>query len=174
MTKFSSLILFTLLCCFNTVFSQPGEHSDDWTENISYGGNLGLTFGSQTIVNVSPRIGYWVSDNFVPGIGGTYMYFKDNNSNFSEKRYGGSLFGRYFLQENIFAHLEYEALNLTVFSVSRDFQLIEERQWIGSLMAGGGYYMDGFTISFVYILNHDPDTSPYGTSPIVVSAGVMF
>ena len=38
-------------------------------EKLFVGGNFGLTFGSYTLINVSPQVGYRFSDLFAAGMG---------------------------------------------------------------------------------------------------------
>ncbi|MCB0805793.1 MAG: hypothetical protein KDC05_08335 [Bacteroidales bacterium] len=100
-------------------------------ERISIGGGLGLSFSDySTLVDVSPVIGYSVSDDFMVGIGLTYKYYryKDYYRRLSDRElfdyktnmYGMSVWSRYFLTkseipviENMFLHAEIEPLLFT-------------------------------------------------------------
>ena len=110
---------------------------------IYAGGNIGLLFGTITVVDIYPIIGYRLTKDLSAGFGVTYQYFSDNryNPNFSTSIYGGSVFARYVIVENLFAHSEYELIN-------REFILIDtstgtivdrSRRNVGSLLVGGGY-----------------------------------
>jgi len=110
-------------------------------DRVSIGGALGFGFGSNSIlVDVSPIIGYSVTDNFVVGIGLTYKYYQFNDyylklddgslSDLKNNIYGGSVFARYFLTgigipviENMFLHAEVEPL---IFS--NDYKLVNPNQ----------------------------------------------
>lgn len=56
-----------------------------------FGGKLGLQFGSTTLIDLSPRVGYWFTNYFVSGVGASYVYMNDNRLG----GYKGSLFGVY-------------------------------------------------------------------------------
>ena len=104
-------------------------------DKIFFGGNVGLQFGSETFVDVSPLVGYKFTDKISAGIGATYQYYsyKDRYYNFETNIYGGRVFGRYNFTDYLFGHLEYEYLNLEAFDFYR------RRVDVGSLLAGAGY-----------------------------------
>ena len=104
------------------------------------GGTLGLQFGTQTVIDVSPIIGYMITKRLAAGVGITYKYFrqKDQYNIFKTSIYGGSLFSRLYLFKNVFLHGEYELLNLESDYFSIVFQPTE-RFWVGSVLAGAGY-----------------------------------
>ncbi len=123
-------------------------------DRVSIGGALGFGFGSNSIlVDVSPIIGYSVTDNFVVGLGLTYKYYQLNDyylklddgslSDLKNNIYGGSVFARYFLTgigipviENMFLHAEVEPLIFT-----NDYKLMPYKQ--GDFIdAYGNYYIN--------------------------------
>ena len=100
-------------------------------QRIFVGGSLGFGFGTySSLVDVSPLIGYAVTNDWVVGIGLTYKYYRykdyyyyvDDNGkiqwlDFKTNMYGASIWTRYFLTkteipviENIFLHAEVEPL----------------------------------------------------------------
>ena len=164
-------ILFILFALILTTSLKAQPRGDDWQDRVSYGGNVGFSFGTETIVNISPRVGYYVTDNFMPGIAFTYQYYKRDS--FEDKRMGGSAFAKYFISEELFIQAESEMLRST-YTVNNDGYLINEPSWINSTMIGGGYNSGGFSMTAMYIINHNPKTSPYGNSPFVVQGGFMF
>lgn len=167
MRTFLTLIILSL---FATLQAQP--RGESVKERTTFGGNVGFSFGQTTVVNISPRIGYYVTDQFVPGIALTYQYYKRDN--YTDTRYGGSAFARYFIMDELFVQAESEMLKTNVLTEARDGITYIERKWINSTMVGGGYKSGPISISAMYIINHDPATSPYGKSPIVVQGGIMF
>jgi hypothetical protein len=114
---------------------------------IFFGGGLGLQFGSVTYIEVSPIVGYRVTEKLSAGAGLRYIYSKYNDDYFSNLSrgyetsiYGWSVFGRYFIIPNLFAHAEFEMLNLEVptgISSTGEYKL--DRDWISSTFVGGGY-----------------------------------
>lgn len=103
------------------------------------GGNLGLNFGSLTYINISPTIGYRVTEKFGVGLGPSYSYYSDNrdkNYKYSTNTYGGRLFTQYQLLESVLLYSEYEMINVEVPNLLFT-KLI--RTNVSSLFVGGGY-----------------------------------
>lgn len=135
-------------------------------DNVFTGGNIGAQFGTVTFFEVSPLVGYKITPKFSAGIGATYQYYhyKDQYYDFETDVYGGRVFGRYLFREFLFAHVEYEYLNLEAF----DFQ--RRRVDVGSLMAGGGYIQRiGERSAIVAMLLYNFTESAYTpyTNPII-------
>lgn len=105
-------------------------------DQVYFGGNFGLQFGTSTFIDVSPLMGYRFTEKFSAGVGITYQYYryKDRFYDFQTNVYGGRIFGRYLFTDYLFGHAEYEYLNLEAF----DF-FPPRRVEVGSLLAGGGY-----------------------------------
>ncbi|CAN5365627.1 hypothetical protein BH11BAC1_BH11BAC1_25860 [soil metagenome] len=176
---FLVVVLFTLTCKFTSAQDQPvppqqppPEEKGFW-DKIYIGGNLGLQFGTTTVINVSPQIGYHVTDKFVPGIGLTYIYynFRDpySNSRYETNIYGGSVFGKYFFTQNIFAHAEYEELNLEGYDLYLNKYT---RLWVPSLFVGAGYNQPLGQRGFIQLLVlfevlQDRNSPYYRNNPIV-------
>ena len=134
-------------------------------ENIFLGGNLGLQFGNVTIIDVSPIVGYKVTEKFSIGIGAKYQYINYRDYNYSFNVYGGSIFGRYNISDYLFAHVEYEVLNMPSIVNMNDI-----RTNVSSLFVGGGYRQkisknSSFNIMGLWNLNESLE-SPY-TNPII-------
>ena len=113
---------------------QPPKH--DFWDKFYTGGNIGAQFGTVTFFEVSPLIGYKITDRISAGVGITYQYYQYHDRYYDLKTdvYGGRVFGRYFFTDYLFAHAEYEYLNLEAF----DFYP-RRRVEVGSLMAGKNY-----------------------------------
>ena len=162
---------------------QPPQEQGNFWDKIYIGGNFGLQFGSTTVVNLSPQVGYRVTEKFVPGIGVTYLYYNYRFTNTNTGKtysyvtnvYGGSLFGKYFFTDNIFAHAEYEELNIEV----NDIYLNKySRIWVPSLFVGGGYNQPlgqrGFIQLLVLFEVLQDRNSPYYRNNPVVRIGFGF
>ncbi len=95
-----------------------------WKDRIWFGGGLGLSFGSVTNIAIEPMVGYKITKNgkLSVGVGISYQYFRDNRYTpaFETSVYGGRLFTRYRIIEQLFAHAEYNQLSFGVFYVSRN------------------------------------------------------
>lgn len=141
-----------------------------------FGGNIGLQFGNYTYVDISPMVGYRVTDRFSAGLSATYIYYSVNDPayyNYSSHIYGGSIFSRYLFTENVFAHAELELLNMDIYD---PFYL--GRQTIPSLLLGAGYRMpmgSNASMSFLLLFDVIEDRySPYINPIIEIGFGFGF
>ena len=111
-------------------------------EDLRFGGNLGLNFGLYTYLEITPTVSYLFSEKFACGIGVTYIYYKYNDLHYPYETsiFGGSLFERFYITENIFQHAELEVLNYEVPSINiTNNQLEFERKFVPALNIGAGY-----------------------------------
>lgn len=173
--------------CSHSTFAQDNVPPDSrahinpqregFWDRVYTGGGIGLQFGSQTYVNISPLIGYRLTEKFSVGLSGTYLYYKYKDYNpiysYSSNTYGGSVFSRYLIFENLFAHVEYEILRLQVRdNVSR---LLGKRD-ITSVLVGAGYRQmlgerSSINLMILYNLN-ETAYSPYQNPIIRLSFGI--
>lgn len=167
-----------MIFCAQLSFAQIELESEkpSFKERLYFGGNLGLNFGDIVFIEVSPLVGYMLSNKASVGTGVIYQYLEFRRPSFSTSIYGGRVFGRYNLFESLFAYAEYEALNLQF--INRDNQII--REWVPGLLVGGGYFIrfgsrqrSGLNVMVLYNLLHDPLRSPY-PSDIIFRVGVAF
>ncbi|TAL62531.1 MAG: hypothetical protein EPN85_02510 [Bacteroidetes bacterium] len=111
-------LLFTVYC-FSQDFNPPkpkkeNEKKPFWSwDRVYMGGGLGMQFGSVTLINVAPDIGYKITERYSAGVGIRYMYFSDRRYTppFELNIYGGSIFNRFIVTDFFFLHGEYEVLN---------------------------------------------------------------
>lgn len=144
-------------------------------DRLFLGGNIGLSFGDINYVELSPLVGYVINNRASAGIGVTYQYLEFVRTRVSSSVYGGRIFSRYTVFPNVFAHAEYEQLNLQFFR-PKDGKVV--REWVPGLLLGGGYFQPfgrrgGVTLMLLYNLLHDPVRSPY-PSEIILRAGFVF
>lgn len=148
--------------------SEKESQKMTFRERLVFGGGMGASFGLITFVQIAPQVGIRTTKNWINGVGVNYMYFSQNGN--SQSIYGGSVWSRYFVSQNLFLGSEFEVLNREVFS--RDIGI--HRRNIPILMVGGGYFTGGrglgLGIQLYYDLIGDP-WSPY-RNPIV-RAGVL-
>lgn len=125
---------------------QIQQDSDEWNwkEHINFGGGLGLSFGSATYVNVAPAVSIGITPKFTSGVKVSYIYYKNNDFDYSTTVYGGGVFSQYKIYNNIFAHCEYEHLNLDKYLEYHDpqrnisYYKKDGRIWVSSVFVGGG------------------------------------
>jgi hypothetical protein len=166
----STLLFLTVNSCFAQEESKPG-----FFDRVYFGGGLGLQFGDQTVIQVAPIIGYKVTEKFHVGVGGTYIYYhvKDPYYNLEYKTniYGGSVFTKYFLFDEIFAYAEYGILNLEVpYDPLGSNYYLYKRKNVSSLLLGGGYrQMIGESVGIELVVLYDvidDRDSPY-SNPVI-------
>lgn len=145
-------IIATTLLFFALSVSLSASYSDDekdvkdmkTRERIFIGGNLGIQFGTITAINISPTIGYRLTNKLSTGVGGTYQFYRDrgwlqtSDFSYSTHIYGGSVFARYLIIPQLFAHAEFESLNLdSRIGINRNHD--GNRFWEQNYFVGGGY-----------------------------------
>lgn len=173
------LMLFTLVGLQARAQKEIDDQSGFW-ERVYFGGNVGLQVGNvETSIVLSPLAGYMFTQKFSAGLGLTYQYYKAEYQNFkySTNLYGGRLFGRYNINDNIFAYGEYESLNVDV-PQSYDpvkQEIIYDKQWVPGVFVGGGLMQRmgpnlGFQVMALYNLAYDTYRSPY-PSPFILRVG---
>lgn len=120
------------------------------------GGMLGAGFSSySSYVEVSPIIGFKVTEAFQVGSRLTYIYnsFVYNPGTPNEERvnlhhYGASFFARYIFYKGLFGQAEYEAISYDNYNYPR--------QVVSSLFLGGGFFQNigrGGFASFAILYN---------------------
>ncbi len=135
--KILLILVFTI--SVNTISAQYYESQKKKTtsnrDKIFFGGGLGLQFGTLTIIDIKPLIGYKVTDRFHLGLELTYSYIKNNTNQFETDIYGASVFAKYYIYEGFFAQTQIEALNVEVLDVNNNIS----RMWLDNYYIGAGY-----------------------------------
>lgn len=187
---FSALLLCTLSFSALAQTQAPGDSlyrrrgaeqpKPGWMERISLGGNFGASFGAFTHVNISPLVGYRVTNRLMAGGGVTYLYSRIQSRNgrqSSSSYYGGRLMANYAIIPQFAPHVEYEVLSApSLFDASGR---VASRRWIGNPMVGATVLLpvgrrSNFGLTALYNLNYrnNEDYSPY-PSPWVLRMGFM-
>lgn len=102
---------------------------------------MNLQFGTTTNIGIDPVVGYKIDRNnkWSVGVGGSYNYTRWNaygaNSGFST--YGYRTFTRYRLLPQLFAHAEFNHMNMVGYIDRATARL--GRTWVPFLLVGGGY-----------------------------------
>jgi len=172
---FIVIVSLTLVMFYQPLSAQIENQNlrkdDSFKSHLFFGGGLGLQFGYMTLIEISPLVGYKVTPKLSVGVSPTYKYYHYNDYygpslDLKTNVFGGSIFTRYSVFENVFAHVEYESLlyNTQVPGYP------ETRQQFNSFFVGGGYNQRISMNSAMYILvlwnlNDTPD-SPY-INPII-------
>lgn len=128
----------------NHAFTQKNSKSL-FQDRFFTGGGLGLQFGTVTFIDISPILGYMLTDNIAVGVGVTYNYYEDKRFDpvFSTNIFGASAFARYYFLdsflEKIFLHAEYEILNFEAMLVNAYGFEYKDRIYVSGFLVGGGY-----------------------------------
>jgi hypothetical protein len=177
----SSLFLFYFADSFaqdTIVNSNSNSYKNSYENNkprfwdrAYFGGGLVLQFGDQTVIQVSPIMGYMLTEKLHVGLGVTYLYYKyiDHyyNYQYESNTYGASVFSKYFIFPEVFAYGEYGIMNMDVYNyLSYEYS----RANVASFLIGGGYRQmigrnAGIELLLLYDLIDDP-YSPY-TNPVI-------
>ncbi len=174
---FGSVILLALLLPLTLIAEEEKDVKDMPTrERIFVGGNVGLQIGNiNTMVVISPIVGYRLTNRLSPGIGLTYQYYRDTGwgemSGFTAVThiYGGSTFARYRITPQFFAHVEFEALSLDSQMGWRNDPDRDTRFWEYNYFAGGGYRasLGGRTrLNLMLLYNFNTESVVYFQNPI--------
>jgi len=158
-----SLLLTLLLWGKIAAYSQNGFSAD----RIFTGGDVRVDIGNvETVIELSPIVGYRFTEKLRAGVGLTYIYYENKNFNFSSNVYGGRLFGQYNIWENLFAHTELELLNLGRYDLAGN----SDRIFVPGVLVGGGYQQSlggnsGASVMILYNITQSPYT-PY-PNPVI-------
>lgn len=153
------VIIISLLVSLNTFAQQNKESKESFKDRVFLGGNLGLQFGTITLIEISPLLGYKITDKLLAGLGFTYQYYKDSrfNPDYSTNIYGGRIFARYYIYKDFFAHSEVEVLNYDAYYWPSSYK---ENITVTNVLVGGGYTQwisqrVGVNILILWNLNED-------------------
>jgi hypothetical protein len=188
--RFSASINCILLFIFLVIIPgiTPAQDSPQgqkirFTDRLFFGGGLGLQFGTVTLIDISPVIGYRVTEKLETGIGLTYKYYKFNDyyylgGDLKSNIIGGSIFARYHILENLFAHIEYESLRYRYdeyYGSGSSITYSQRTAVYNSIFVGGGYRQRISSGSYFFIMAlwnlNDGAYSPYSNP--VLRMGVM-
>jgi hypothetical protein len=135
---------------------QKKEKKDSGIQKESrffFGGNLGLSFGSYTYIQIAPTIGYKVTPRFWAGIGPEYLYINWKDIDYKSSIYGFRNFASFSILKdinevininisNIFLYTENEVLNIQTFEPdSAGHYYPSGRNWYDILLGGIGVRM---------------------------------
>lgn len=164
-TFFFLFLAFTVIVA-NAQFinDEEPEYAEDnipkLRDKLFFGGNLGLTFGQFSYVNISPIVGYKIKPNFSAGVGIIYEYFSDQRYQpyYSTTIFGGKLFAQSVLFDYLILYAENNTLSLeckhfdVVNNYPNDGRFMIQVPWVGAGFyqkagRGGMYFMILFNLN---------------------------
>lgn len=164
-------LLFAVFILFYTTLNSFAQFHEERqvkgvfdTTKLRFGGDFWMNFGKSTYINVSPKIGYQLTDRFTPGVGITYQYFRQvytysyyyNGATYTDTYlyktniYGGSILASYVLLQDmsevlhvnfgtIVAHAEYNLISVDTYAEDSNGSLYDNgRKWVNRFLVGGG------------------------------------
>lgn len=100
-----------------------------------FGGGLGAGFGTNTFVNVSPRVGYRATESITIGSGIEWFYQSfGNGAETSFRSFGPTLWAQFLPTQDIFLSLDYVYASQRVRQFGNNFDDTDNILWLG-----GGY-----------------------------------
>jgi len=151
-------------------------------DNVYFGGDLGMSFGSYTYVNIAPEAGYIFTDRFSAGVGIIYQYYNLNSTvnPYKTSVYGGKVFARFFVWESLFLYgvTEVVSLESRYFDYTGQFES-QNRFLMASPLVGVGYFQrfsnkGGVALMLLFNLNQSRN-SPYYNYPMpIIRVGIGF
>lgn len=141
---------------------------------VYYGGNVGISFGSYFRISVTPLVGYKLSPKASAGVKVGYEYIEDKryDPKLTSHNYGGSIFARYRLHQQVYAHGEFAYLSYKY----KTSNIETDRTWVPFLLLGGGLVqpISPKAALFVEVLVDvlQSDKSPYEKWNPWISVGV--
>jgi hypothetical protein len=113
------------------------QKQESKTNKVYYGGTIGLSFGSYFRIAIMPLVGYKLSPKASGGVKFVLEYIEDKSFDpkLTSTNYGGSVFTRYRLLPQIYAHAEFAYLSYKFQTSSVE----SNREWVPYLLLGGGY-----------------------------------
>ena len=173
--------VFFFFIAISIVAQTDGDRSGKG-RRFFFGGNFGLQFGSITNIEVSPIAGYRIFPWFSVAAGPKYQLYGENYAGvkFNTHIYGGRTFLRIIVigdfdefiplgfHGGLFAHAEYEALNLE----RQYFDLTgsEGRFWLNSVLVGGGISQplsNRASVNIMLLWNLNETANSLYNSPII-------
>ena len=163
-----SRILFVFIVFLGTSMtlqgqSEPPKVKKPFKERLVFGGGATVNFyNGQTILGLSPIVGYKVTQRYIAGLGLSYLYISADQ--YRANNYAASVFNRFSVIEEIFLHAEFEygTSRITIDRLNGEEKFSVEYP---ALLVGGGYRQSGggnIGISFTVLYDILQDrNSPY-------------
>jgi len=96
----TSRIIYSLSLIAIVIFSSNQVNAQDnsevtWRDRLYFGGNLSLSVGTVTLIEISPLVGYRLTPRWSAGFGLKYEYYKSSGyiGNYGVSTYSTSIYG---------------------------------------------------------------------------------
>jgi hypothetical protein len=176
------VLLLTVVFCSIVLFAQDEQKPKGLNKDKLFaGGSFGLTFGSYTLINLSPQIGYRFNKYLAAGTGLNLIYASQKEEDIYGRDYrkvvqgiaGLNLFARFYPVQQFLIQIQPEGNY--IFGKQIFYQPVKETykldaEIVPSLLAGGGLVVPSGKGEFITTIMYDvlqKPNSPYGNRPIV-------
>ncbi len=156
------LLLIFLLFAF--VSNAQQDNDPKFWDHVHFGGGFGLGFGSnQTTIAISPSAIYEFNEMFALGLGGSYLYAKNND--LKSNVFGASIISLFNPLNEIQLSVEFEQLFVTQKQLGFDDYTFD----YPSLYLGAAYRVGWFAAGLRFDVLYDEDKSIFASpfSPII-------
>ncbi len=165
-------------------YSDGEPFEESWTDKLVFGGNALPGYSNGWILELSPFVGYKLTNSTIAGVGINYFYRSYRNPFFQNspkqiyRTYGGRAFVMQNLAFGLFAQAEYDYtfLNYKEKDIFDNVTGSYQTQAPGFLI-GGGYSQNAGRIGYNMMVLYDTlysTTTSARTSPWVIRGGIVF
>jgi hypothetical protein len=184
------IFLFLLIFSISNIYSQEEQSLKG---QLFLSPDFGLMFGTINLIELSPALGYCITDRLSAAAGLKYMFYSKTrvySNQAAEKTniYGPRAFARYILVKNlgeflpvglntnVFADVEFESNSLERKYFDYPTFPDKGRFWYDAFLIGGGFSQaasERINISFVMLWNTNPGYISLYNNP-VIRFGIQF
>lgn len=108
------------------------DSSKPFKDRFFTGGGFGFQFGTVSLFQVAPMVGYRVTPRLNAGLGLSYLYYRDQITRYSSSIYGYSAFTQFHIVQGVFLHSEFNRITYTPYST-------QDPLGVNALLVGAGY-----------------------------------
>lgn len=160
---------------------EPDPFRESWKDRVVYGGSVLPGYFNGWILDLTPFVGYRLTNSTVAGVGANYFYRSLRNPYLRDRSiwnmYGGRAFVMQEVAFDLFAQVEYD-YNYLVYKEKNAFG-DETYRFSGSspgFLVGGGYLQRsgrvGYMLTVLYDVLYDGN-SVSRPDPLVIRGGVI-
>jgi hypothetical protein len=183
-----NIIIFVLIT-FSVTFAQqsdttkisqpPSMYESQKESKIYYGGGIGFSFwGDYFRISIEPMAAYKVTPKLSAGLKLMYEHINDTRAawDVTYNNYGGSIFSRYRIIPQFYAHVEFAYYNYNKKIGGGEYVEDTISNWVPFLLLGGGYTQQVGQNTWLYAQALwdviQDDKSPYKSGEPWISVGV--
>lgn len=116
---------------------KPVKVKPEGGRKLYFGGNVGASFGSYTMIGIYPIVGYNITPKLSAGLKFTYEYIADKRyaETYNTSNYGASLFARFRIIPQLYVHAEYAQMSYDLYNAQGE----SNRTSVPFVFVGAGY-----------------------------------